>query len=94
MSAQAIGTGLIVAAVCGLAAFFALMRQAGRHCDDRADLLRGQLDAYRAGQASMCEQGPGDGEALECWERDEIDRIEHFYADEGDEPAKRPGGPS
>lgn len=63
MTAQAIGTGLAVAAVCGLAAFIALMRQAGRHSDDRAVLLLGQLDAFRAGQESARGQGrvPGDG---------------------------------
>lgn len=93
MTAQSIGTGLMVAAVCAVAAFAALMSQAGRHADDRAELLRGQLDAYRAGQASVPGQAAEDGEALECWERAELDRIETLYGASADEPAS-PGRPS
>jgi hypothetical protein len=92
VTAQIIGAVLVTAAACAVAAFVALMRQAGRHSDDRAALLRGQLDAYRAGQASVPGQAADDGEALETWERDELGRIERFYADDADEPARRPGG--
>ncbi len=94
MTAQTIGAVLVTAAVCAVLAFVALMRQAGRHGDDRAALLRGQLDAYRDGQASVLGQAADDGEALQCWERDELGRIEVFYADSADEPARRPEGTS
>ena len=36
---------------------------------------------------------PGDGDPLECWEWDEMDRIEAFYGASADEPAS-PGRPS
>jgi hypothetical protein len=92
VNAQVIAAVLVTAAVCGVLAFAALMRQAGNHSDDRAALLREHLDTLRAGQASVLEQADGDGAALETWESDELDRIERFYADDADEPAQRPGG--
>lgn len=84
MSAQAIGTGLVVAAVCAVIGFIALMRQAGRHCDDRADLLRGQLDAYRAGQASVLVQVLDDDP--EWWDRQFDGITSELGSDGGDAP--------
>lgn len=89
MSAQAIGTGLVVAAVCGLAAFFALMRQAGNHSDDRAELLRGQLDAYRAGQASVpgqWQEPEDEWPGPEWWDRQFDGITSELGSDGGDAP--------
>jgi hypothetical protein len=73
VNAEVIAAVIVTAAICGAVAFAALMNQAGNHEDDRADLLRGQLFAYRAGQASVLAMEPEpEGEPWpgpEWWDR-------------------------
>jgi hypothetical protein len=66
---QSVAVGFTVAAVCAVIGFVALLRQAGHHCDDRAALLRGQLDAYRAGQASVWTQMDESWPGTDWWDR-------------------------
>ena len=86
MNPEVAAAVLITAAACGLAAFVALMRQAGRHMDDRAELLRGQLDAYRAGQESMREPEPAPEDPWpdpDWWDR-QFDGIWEKYGSDGE----------
>jgi hypothetical protein len=91
MNAQVIGTVFVTATVCAVIAYIALMRQAANHSDDRAVLLRGQLDAFRAGQDSILAQLPEDGQWQEpdpeWWDR-QFDGITSGLGD--DEGSEQP----
>jgi hypothetical protein len=69
VTAQIIAAVIVTAAACFVIFVFALLRQAGRHIDDRAALLRGQLDAYRAGQASVWAQMDEQQAGPDWWDR-------------------------
>jgi hypothetical protein len=80
VNAQVIAAVLVTAAVCGVLAFAALMRQAGNHSDDRAALLREHLDTLRA--LHVPEQEQEDDPEWWNWQFDGI--AAGFSDDEGE----------